>query len=84
VRDRELRFFKSQDDPQELGCINLRSVRSIVPSVVEGSLGPGSTFASPGAFSVTSDDSVFVLDAGSAEEMRSWVVALRNTQVICT
>lgn len=81
VRDKQLRFFKSRDDPQELGCIDLRSVRMIVPHVVEGSLGPGATFASPGAFSLMSDDAVFVLDAETTEEMRSWVTALRNTQV---
>lgn len=81
VRGESLRFFSSWEDPQELGCIDCRSLRSIVPGVVPGSLGADASFSSEGSFSLVSEDAVFVLDATTATEMLSWVHALRNTQV---
>eukprot|EP00036_Acanthoecidae_sp_10tr_P025997 CAMPEP_0206333220 /NCGR_PEP_ID=MMETSP0106_2-20121207/25167_1 /ASSEMBLY_ACC=CAM_ASM_000206 /TAXON_ID=81532 /ORGANISM="Acanthoeca-like sp., Strain 10tr" /LENGTH=1143 /DNA_ID=CAMNT_0053766093 /DNA_START=46 /DNA_END=3478 /DNA_ORIENTATION=+ len=81
VRDKELRYFTSIENPQELGCIDCATLRSIVPGVVPGSLGEGTVFESDGALSLISDDAVFVLDATTSQAMLSWVAALRNTQV---
>jgi hypothetical protein len=81
VRDAQLRYFTSREDPQELGCIDCRSLRSIMPMVSPGCLGPDAVFESDGAFSLASEDALFVLDAGTSEEKLSWVCALRNTQV---
>eukprot|EP00038_Savillea_parva_P013548 m.8540 g.8540 ORF g.8540 m.8540 type:complete len:1181 (+) comp2549_c0_seq2:251-3793(+) len=86
LRDGQLRYFSSKDNPNELGCIDCRTLRHISPSVVTGgggSAGPSlSTIPpSPGAFSLVADDAVLVLDAGTEAEMRSWVQALRDTRV---